>query len=311
MLNNKIDAVIMFVDMNDIEWRERYNKYVQTHEIPIPEINNVEVRSRDYGTLKCLLRSIDKNLPWINNVYLVVQSKSQVPNWINTKNVNVILHEDFIPKDYLPLYNTFSIQTHLHLIPGLSEKFLCISDDSIFMNYINPEDFFINDKIVQPVREVNINFLTNSSSKFSHYFKYNASEIAKNLCNVKNDFYYMDEHGVRAMFKSIMEEVYNSIDIKDHISTFRNYNNTFMNTFVAYAWLKRKIIHVTRRNAYIDFKAKDIHKLRNWLYINKFNDQISVNDQDLNPAFDKELFYDMVEESLQWLFPEKSKKYEI
>ena len=114
MIIDKIDAVIMFVDMNDTEWRNRYNEYIQTHEIPIPEINNVEVRSRDYGTLKCLLRSIDKNLPWINNVYLVVQSNSQVPNWINTKNVNVVLHEDFIPKEYLPLYNTFSIQTHLH-----------------------------------------------------------------------------------------------------------------------------------------------------------------------------------------------------
>ena len=179
------------------------------------------------------------------------------------------------------------------------------------MNYIKPEDFFLNNKIVQPIRKLNINSLNGSSSKFSHYFKYIASEISKNLCGVKNDFYYMDEHGVRAMFKSIMEEVYNSIDIKHHVSAFRNYNNTFMNTFVAYAWLKRQIIPVPERNSYIDFRYKDINQFRKWIKINQFKSQISVNDQDLNPEFDKELFYSMVEETLLQLFPEKSKKYEI
>lgn len=308
---NDIDAVIMFVDMNDKEWRNRYDEYVRTHEIPIPEINNVEVRSRDYGTLKCLLRSLDKNLPWINNVHLVVQSESQVPLWVNKDNVKVVLHEDFIPREYLPLYNTFSIQAHLHRIPGLSEKFLCISDDSIFMTLHKREDFFIGDKVIQPIRELNESSIHGSSSKFSHYFKVGASEVAKSLCGIQNDLYYMDDHGSKAMLKSVNEELYNSIDIKEHISTFRNYGNIFSNTYAAYAWLTRRAIRIPDRVGYIDFKNKDINQYRKWLNSTQWKDQLSINDQDLNPEFDKELFYKMIEESLQWLFPEKSKKYEL
>lgn len=308
---DKIDIVVLFVDMNDKEWRNRYEEYVKTHEIPIPEINNVEVRSRDYGTLKCLLRSIDKNLPWVNKVHLCVQSYSQVPKWVNTNTVNIVLHEEFIPEKFLPTYNAFTIQAHVHRIPNLQEKFIYLDDDSIFTQYTIPEKFFINDKIVQPIRKLNINSIMGSSSKFSHYFKKSASDVAKIACNIQNDLYYMDEHGARGMFKSLASKLYDSININKHVSPFRNYGNIFMNTYTTYAWLNRRIINVPGRSAYIDFKNKDINQFRKWLNNNQFKDQLSINDQDLNPEFDKELFYAMVEKTLLQLFPEKSKKYEI
>ena len=179
------------------------------------------------------------------------------------------------------------------------------------MTPLSPENFFIENKIVQPIRELNINFIKGSSSKFSHYFKVNASEVSKKLNNIKNDLYYMDDHGSRAMFKSLAAEVYNSIDISKHISAFRNYNNIFFNTFTTYAWLKRRIIRTPERVGYIDFKNKDINQVRKWLNSNQNKEQLSINDQDLNPIFDKELYYKMIEESLKWLFPEKSKKYEL
>jgi hypothetical protein len=108
-----------------------------------------------------------------------------------------------------------------------------------------------------------------------------------------------------------MSDLYSLIEIEKHISSFRDKGNIFMNTFVAYAWLTRKVICVPERVAYIDFKNVDINKYRKWLNINQFKEQLSINDQDLNPIFDKELFYKMVEETLYWLFPEKSKKYEL
>lgn len=310
MSEDKIDMAIMFVDMNDKEWFDRYSEYIKTHEIPIPEINNVEVRSRDYGTLRCLLRSVELYAPWINNIFLVVQSESQVPKWINRENVRVVLHEDIIPKEYLPTYNTFTIQTHIHRIPGISEKFIFSDDDSIFCQPVFKEDFFLNDKLIQPIRILPIEKLS-SSSKHSQYFKVNASEVVKEHCGIHDDNYYMDEHGVQAMFKSLNEELYNSLDIKNHVSAFREYNNIFRFSYMTYAWFKRRMIHVTERNKYIDFKGKDINDFRKWLNQAQFHEQISVNDQDLNPIFDKELFYKMVEETLYYLFPNKSKKYEL
>ena len=129
-MNDKIDAVILFVDMNDSEWREKYNKYVEEHEIPNKHINN-ETRFRDYGSLLGVLRSIDLHMSWINNVFLVVQSESQVPEWVNRETVKVVLHEEFIPKEFLPTFNCNTIETHLHLIPNLSEKFIYFNDDML------------------------------------------------------------------------------------------------------------------------------------------------------------------------------------
>ena len=311
---DKIDIVVLFVDMNDKEWRNQYEEYIKTHEIPIPEINNVEVRSRDYGTLKCLLRSIDKNMGWVNNVFLVVQSESQVPDWINKDKVRIVLHEDFIPKEFLPIYNTFTIQTHLHRIKGLSETFIQTDDDSIILRPISPNYFFIPTingyKCVHTIQKMDRSNVFGSSSKFSHYFKSGASEIGKKLLNIKDDFYYQDSHSMIPMLKSINEEVYGNLDIKTHVSHFREKNNTYRMTFFTYAWFKRKIINVNVDNAYIDFKNKDINQFRKWLNSNQFKSQISVNDQDLNPGFDKELYYQMIEETLSLLFPNKS-KYEI
>jgi hypothetical protein len=310
--NSNIDAVIMFVDMNDIEWRNRYDEYVKTHEIPIPEINNVEVRSRDYGTLKCLIRSIEKNIPWINNVFLVVQSESQVPKWVNRETVKVVLHEDFIPKEFLPLYNTFTIQTHLHLIHGLSEKFLCISDDSIITQPMYPTDFFLKDKIVQCIVINDKNYIKNSSSKHSHLFKVGASEHTKKICGVKNDYYYQDDHSIQPMLKSINNYVYNKIDnIHEYFSAFREVGNVFKYTFLTFTKLTRKCIMVPSRSRGVSFHYMDMNKFRKWVKVNQGRKQISVNDQDLNPLFDKELFYKMVEETLYQLFPNKSQKYEL
>jgi hypothetical protein len=93
------------------------------------------------------------------------------------------------------------------------------------------------------------------------------------------------------------EELYNKLDISKHVSAFREKNNIFRFTYLTYAWLKRKIIFTASRNGYIDFKNKDINQVRKWLDMSRKNQQISVNDQDFNPIFDKELFYKMVEET--------------
>jgi hypothetical protein len=269
-MNDNIDLVILFVDMNDGEWRERYNAFIKDNDIPIPEINNVEVRSRDYGTLKCLLRSIDLYASWINNVFLVVQSESQVPKWVNRDNVKVITHDMIIPKEYLPVYNTFTIQTHLHRIPGLSEKFIQTDDDSMLLKKVNSNYFFIEDKCVHIIRKMDNSVVKGSSSKPSHYFKMTGSDIGKNVLGIKDDFYYQSSHSMIPMLKSVNEELYNKVDIKNHVSHFRNKGNIFRISFFTYAYFKRKIIINDVDNAYIDFKNKTIHNFRLW-FVEKCN----------------------------------------
>ena len=311
-MEEKIDFVVTFVDKTDEYYIKKYNDFIKSHEIPIPEINNIEIRANDYGTLKCLFRSLDLYMPWINNVFLVVQSESQVPKWINRDAVKVVLHEEFIPKEFLPTYNTFTIQTHLHLIPGLSEKFISSDDDSILLTKSLPEHFFIKDKVVQVVKKIDNSRIKGSSSKASHYFKMYSCKTPKEIFEIEDDFYYQSDHSMHAMLKSLNSEMYNKLDVKKYITPFRQSGNIMRNSYFTYAFLKRKMIVLpSGKNAYIDFKNKTINNFRIWFNENCKRKQMSINDQDIKEGFDKKIFYKMITETIYKLFPNKSKKYEI
>ena len=93
--NEKIDVVVPYVDFQDENWQK------------LAKENGIEIdinRYRGQGDFfKYFFRGIDRNISWINNIYLLVQSESQVPQWIDKTKVKIILHEDFIPKEYLPV----------------------------------------------------------------------------------------------------------------------------------------------------------------------------------------------------------------
>ena len=85
-----MDIVITYVNGLDPVWQKEYEKHTNT---PI-----LEKRFRDWGTLKYLFRGIERNMPFIRKVHLVVSGDSQVPEWINRNEVNVVLHKDIIPR---------------------------------------------------------------------------------------------------------------------------------------------------------------------------------------------------------------------
>lgn len=145
MYDFKIDYVFPFVNNTDPQWINEYNKYSDN------SIGTAKCRFRDFGTLKSVFRGISENLPWINNVYLLVSSKSQIPEWLNTDTVKVITHDQFIPKKYLPTFNSSTIELFLHNIPGLEEHFIYGNDDTYIYKPLGPEAFF--DKNGNPIIE--------------------------------------------------------------------------------------------------------------------------------------------------------------
>jgi len=128
-----VDLVYNYVNGNDIEWIERRNKYGQNN-------NNHVCRFRDNGELRYSLRSVEKYAPWIQNIYIVMDSK--VPEWLNESKVHIIRHEDIMPRELLPCYNSNVIEFHIDNIPGLSDLFIYANDDMFFGNYVD-ECFFV------------------------------------------------------------------------------------------------------------------------------------------------------------------------
>lgn len=135
-----MDAVITYVDGLDPEWQREYSTATRQ---PIQE-----KRYRDWGLLPYLLRGIERYMPFVKNVYLVVSSMSQVPEWADRKNLHVVCHGDIIPQQFLPTFNSTTIELFLHRIEGLSERFVYFNDDFFPIAQMDETDFFDGDRAV-------------------------------------------------------------------------------------------------------------------------------------------------------------------
>lgn len=136
----QIDFVITWVDMNDSKWQRDYVKYSsQTKN----EKNSVsEARFRDYGFLKFWFRGVEKFAPWVNKIHLVTSGHN--PDWlrIDHPKLNIVHHIDYIPEQYLPVFNSNLIEIYMHKIPNLSDQFVYFNDDFFIIDELLPTRFF-------------------------------------------------------------------------------------------------------------------------------------------------------------------------
>ena len=120
---NKIDIVIPFVNGNDPVWQRQFNEHMQKFN---PHYGDGSVQTRYDGNdiLKYVFRSIDVYAPWVNKIHLLLSGSSQIPEWLDTNNekIHIVYHKDFIPKEYLPCFNSSAFECWLWNIPGLSEN---------------------------------------------------------------------------------------------------------------------------------------------------------------------------------------------
>lgn len=104
-------------------------------------------RFEDKEELRYSLRSLEKFAPWVRHVYLV--TNGQIPHWLDLDNprVTLVTHDDIFPnKSHLPTFSSPAIESHLHRIKGLSNKFIYLNDDIMFAQKVWPEDFYTNSR---------------------------------------------------------------------------------------------------------------------------------------------------------------------
>lgn len=141
----KIDVVYLWVDNKDEIWRAEKNKWlgITGAKKSVSVDAKTNARWRDNGELLYSLRSLDKFAPWVNHVY-VVTGFGQVPDWMNTDNpkITIVPHEQIMPADSLPTFNSVAIEMCIPNIPGLSEYFLLVNDDMFFNRPLKPDFFY-------------------------------------------------------------------------------------------------------------------------------------------------------------------------
>jgi hypothetical protein len=137
-----IDFAVTWVDMADPAWKEEFARYAGKIDNSKNEVS--EARFRDYGFLKYWFRGVEKFAPWVRKIHFV--TCGQKPEWLNVNNPKLCLvnHEDYIPKQFLPCFNSSSLEMHLHRIPGLSERFVYFNDDFFITDNVSPDRFFRN-----------------------------------------------------------------------------------------------------------------------------------------------------------------------
>lgn len=140
-----IDIVFTWVDDQDLKWQEKYSYYKRISQNHGQYATDV-ARFSNHNELYYSLKSIKKNMGWVNNIYIVVDGQS--PSWINEfSDVYIIDHKDIISCDYLPTFNSHVIEAHLHLIKDLSEHFIYFNDDVFAARKLLPGHFFRSENI--------------------------------------------------------------------------------------------------------------------------------------------------------------------
>lgn len=138
----EIDFVIAWVDGNDPAWLQEKSKYDPAVDLTQ---DNVRARYREWNNLKYWFRAVEQYAPWVHKIYFLTWG--HIPEWINTshKKLVIVRHEDYIPAEYLPTFNSHTIELNMHRIKGLSEYFVYFNDDMFLTRPVKPNYFFQND----------------------------------------------------------------------------------------------------------------------------------------------------------------------
>lgn len=136
-----IDVVVTWVDGNDAVLNAKRAAYIQPEEAQQKDIA-APTRYADRGEIHWCIRSINKFMPWVHRIYIVTDG--QDPKVESKIPIEIVDHQVIFSgyEQYLPTFNSLSIEAMLWRIPNLSEHFIYFNDDLLVCRSVGPEVFF-------------------------------------------------------------------------------------------------------------------------------------------------------------------------
>ncbi|MFZ6749557.1 Stealth CR1 domain-containing protein [Undibacterium sp. Ren11W] len=140
-----IDIVYLWVNGADPAWRNKRQQALLDAGAPrardLAVHGDVAGRYRDNEELRFNLRALEKFYPEHGHIYLVTDG--QTPDWLDAHpRLSVIDHSELIPPAALPVFDSGHIESYLHHIPGLAERFIYLNDDVFFGAEVDPALWF-------------------------------------------------------------------------------------------------------------------------------------------------------------------------
>lgn len=141
----QVDIVYLWVDGSDPAWQDKrhqaYAAWVLQHPDELAVFGNAAGRYRDNSELLFNLRALERFFPDHGHVYLVTDG--QVPAWLRaSRRVTVVDHRELLAAASPLVFDSGHIESYLHHIPGLSERFIYMNDDVFFGAKVDPAWWF-------------------------------------------------------------------------------------------------------------------------------------------------------------------------
>ena len=235
--NSQIDIVIPFYNDSDKLWSEILYEYMSEEGSNDRQVIGEE-RYRDWENFKYWFRGVEENCKWVNKVFLVVASESQIPEWLDRNNpkLRIVLHEEFIPRDLLPTFNIMTIENYFCRIEDLSDNYVYCNDDYFFLNPTTAGMFFVDDYPVYRNTKAEIHKLDTSGEDGTFYQTLNnGMDLQVKICGDKAHWYALDHLPVshkKNFEKEIINTYYDEFIRANNTSRFRSRDNYSNHVFL-------------------------------------------------------------------------------
>lgn len=148
-MNQPIDLIVTWVDGKDPVWQEEKRKCLEKEQVRGISVgpSNSHIRFESWDNLQYWFRAVERFLPWFRNIVFVTYG--HVPEFLKTDHprLRIIKHSDYIPEEYLPTFNSNTIEMNFHRIPELSENFILFNDDFFPLRPADETYYFRNDQV--------------------------------------------------------------------------------------------------------------------------------------------------------------------
>lgn len=142
---------------------------------------------------------------------MLVDFESQVPGWVNRDLVRVVTLDEFIPPQYLPTFNSNTIEMFLGNIPGLSEYIIYGNDDFYAIKPLRPSQYFNTDGLPK------ISYSTKQkiNTKFQGQCKRNWDVVVSHFpeAEIPGKF-YEQTHDPQSITKTLIREASELLEVE-------------------------------------------------------------------------------------------------
>jgi hypothetical protein len=321
--SEKIDIVYLWVDGNDPVWRHKRQTALQrlsanSHN-SIAKYGNVEGRFRDNDELRYSLRALERYFPDCGHVYIVTDQ--QTPTWLQSSTqISIIDHKDLIPANKLPTFDSANIESYIHHIPNLSERYFYLNDDVFFGSPVDLNHWFR-----ESPRGVGIYVGWSDDLDVSDEGLQPDATALENACRLS--IQWLEQHGQanqhtyrtfahspRPMLKSMLVALeIEAADLFESVrsTVFRAWDKpTIVSDFVL-RWALENDYASVRDYSHIYLSTGDVQnaaQLESFIAANGFIDFFCINDT-TDDADNLDPRLAMVQAALQTMFP-KASRYE-